>query len=149
MIGFGVVVLHLQQSFALHPPAGQTLVVRIPPLSQGDTHTNLAQVVGVVVGMGVVVAIKQQSLLSQPPFNVPWFWTVKWRHSFFAWSLSGVHPGAGHGYNAQVRYTTGGGAGVVVPHAQQSFKVQPPAGQTCPTQMALISQGVFFIFAAS
>jgi hypothetical protein len=140
------VVLHKQQSFDVHPGAAQTLASLVVSFSQGVVQVNFAQVVGVVVGTGVVVIIRQQSLLSQPPFGlVP---TLSLRHSLFAWVLSGVHPGAGHVYDAQVGYTMGGGFGVVVAHAQQSFAVQPAAGQTCPPQIALISQG-FVHFPAS
>lgn len=91
MIGFGVVVLHKQQSLATQPGAGQTLPSLVLSCSHGVLHANFAQVVGVVVGTGVVVTIKQQFLLSQPPFGfLP---TLSVRHCFFAWVLSATHPG--------------------------------------------------------
>jgi len=91
MIGFGVVVLHKQQSLATHPSAGQILVSLVASCSHGVLQVNFAQVVGVVVGTGVVVAIKQQFLLSQPPLGfLP---TLSVRHSVFALVVSAVHPG--------------------------------------------------------
>jgi len=136
----GVVVLHRQQSLATQPSAGQILASLVVSCSHGVLQVNFAQVVGVVVGTGVVVAIKQQFLLSQPPLGfLP---TLSVRHSFFALVLSAVHPGRGHTYDdSQVGCTTGGGFGVVVAHAQQSFEVQPPGGQVRRDQMTLFSQG--------
>jgi len=91
VIGFGVVVLHRQQSLATQPAGGQTLPSLVVSCSHGVLHANFAQVVGVVVGTGVVVAIKQQFLLSQPPLGfLP---ALSVRHSVFALVASAVHPG--------------------------------------------------------
>jgi hypothetical protein len=103
--------------------------------TMGAAQVNVPHVAAVVVIFGVVVTMKQQSLLSHPPTAA---------HVFVCLLESGTHP-RGHTYIEQVISVVVAGGVVVVTNAQQYWGVHPGAGQIFTPLLATCAQGALHV----